>query len=410
MSSSSVQFEFALNNSARSRPTVPVAGPAAVETVERVVWKRRGAMVHAEGTGAVRRLPLAQQSWQDAVAFLELQGRRKQLPSLATYTSVMSACTRQSQWQLSITVIDRLRGQQLRPDLVAQNAELWAFAKGLQWPLVLQGLQRLSTAACSSSFGALIDLFAKGSQWQRALNLFQTQKGLQEDLVTFNLLLNACEKSSNWTIALSLLEEMPRRLVRPDVISLNTTLSSLAAVAQWRRALHLWATRRGASDERIQPTVITMNSLMIACSAAFHWEQAIHLWQGLTPYVGTSEATYGVLMETLGAPGCDWCHSVSLLESSLRQSLCNVVTFTSVLKILSTAMRWQQALALFQQMIQREVTPNLLTVHVVMTNLPNWQQATALLWSSAPLSTPGAWLALKEQLELQGQRPRAEAG
>ncbi|CAK9116609.1 unnamed protein product [Durusdinium trenchii] len=43
-----------------------------------------------------------------------------------------------------------------------------------------------------------------------------------------------------------------------------------------------------------------------------------------------------------------------------------------------------------------------------MTNLPNWQQATALLWSSAPLSTPGAWLALKEQLELQGQRPRAE--
>ncbi|CAK9116608.1 unnamed protein product [Durusdinium trenchii] len=328
----------------------------------------------ASASDAIARLPLAQQSWQDAVfwlrkwsrdvAFLELQGRRKQLPSLATYTSVMSACTRQSQWQLSITVIDRLRGQQLRPDLVAQNAELWAFAKGLQWPLVLQGLQRLSTAACSSSFGALIDLFAKGSQWQRALNLFQTQKGLQEDLVTFNLLLNACEKSSNWTIALSLLEEMPRRLVRPDVISLNTTLSSLAAVAQWRRALHLWATRRGASDERIQPTVITMNSLMIACSAAFHWEQAIHLWQGLTPYVGTSEATYGVLMETLGAPGCDWCHSVSLLESSLRQSLCNVVTFTSVLKILSTARRWQQALALFQQMIQREVTPNLLTVHV----------------------------------------------
>ena len=55
MSSSSVQFEFALNNSARSRPTVPVAGPAAVETVERVVWKRRGAMVHAEGTGAVEK-------------------------------------------------------------------------------------------------------------------------------------------------------------------------------------------------------------------------------------------------------------------------------------------------------------------------------------------------------------------
>eukprot|EP00913_Durusdinium_trenchii_P022751 g21363.t1 len=239
----------------------------------------------------VRRLPLAQQSWQDAVAFLELQGRRKQLPSLATYTSVMSACTRQSQWQLSITVIDRLRGQQLRPDLVAQNAELWAFAKGLQWPLVLQGLQRLSTAACSSSFGALIDLFAKGSQWQRALNLFQTQKGLQEDLVTFNLLLNACESRLKLQGSCRSLSE-----------SLNTTLSSLAAVAQWRRALHLWATRRGASDERIQPTVITMNSLMIACSAAFHWEQAIHLWQGLTPYVGTSEATYGVLMETLGAP------------------------------------------------------------------------------------------------------------
>lgn len=27
------------------------------------------------------------------------------------------------------------------------------------------------------------------------------------------------------------------------------------------------------------------------------------LGRGLTPYVGTSEATYGVLMETLGAPG-----------------------------------------------------------------------------------------------------------
>ena len=62
-----------------------------------------------------------------------------------------------------------------------------------------------------------------------------------------------CEKAVQWTSAIALLHLLKLE-VTPDVITYNAVLSACQKSAQWQRALHLFGE---VHDQRIQPTIIT---------------------------------------------------------------------------------------------------------------------------------------------------------
>lgn len=222
---------------------------------------------------------------------------------------------------------------------------------------------RSSCRTAPKNTSALMDCFAKGSRWQDAFQLafHMEEQGLKGNLITFNLLLNACERSSQWLRGLQLYQQMRRRDLR-DEVSVNSSLGALVSATQWRRALQLW------EEAETEPTEVTMNTLLMAYSSALQWQMALQCWQGFG--LASSEATFGVLMDAMGAPGVDWRFSLELLNESGRRSR-NVVTYTSAMKVLSRAQQWEKALKLFEEMQDMEVPPNALTVDVVA--LRRWQ-------------------------------------
>eukprot|EP00434_Breviolum_minutum_P031160 symbB.v1.2.027558.t1/scaffold2837.1/size82616/4 len=395
-----------------------------MEEVDDPLWRLRGeAQKMVDGQeclidAAMRqvRRPLTQQKWQDAVSFLQASLRRRKLPTLATYTSVMSACSKQFQWQLAASLMDDLRGRALQPDLVTQNAELWALAKGRQWQMSLQRF-RMTSEKNSSTFGALMDVFANNAMWQKAFHMAELmhQHSVRSNLITYNLLLNACEKSSEWRYALHLYStprstsHLPRD---PDVVSLNSTLGALVNSSCWREVLELFT----EAPQDLPMTHITMNNLLMAYSAALRWQQAIHCWQGfrMEKNVESSEATFGILMDVMGAPGVDWRYSLQLLDCAggAGSDGRNVVLYTSALKVLTRARQWQNALKMFEEMKDLQVTPNLLTLDVAMsaaTSTESWQKAMLLLNSFGTTPGCGALQELREVLELNAKREEAQA-
>lgn len=253
-----------------------------------------------------------------------------------------------------------------------------------------------------------MDCFAKGSRWQDAFQLAfrMEEEGLKGNLIIFNLLLNACERSSQWCHGLQLYQRMRRRGLR-DVVSVNSALAALGAATQWRKALQLW---EEAKD--VEPTEVTMNTLLMACSSALQWQMAVQCWQGFG--IASSEATFGVLMDAMGAPGVDWRFALELLNKSGRRSR-NVVTYTSAVKVLSRAQQWEKALKLFEEMPDMEVAPNALTVDVAMAaarSTQNWQKALQLLNSLASRHLAlgcGALREMREVMEANAKRKEVEA-
>ena len=66
-----------------------------------------------------------------------------------------------------------------------------------------------------------------GQQWEQALSLLQEmgRSQLQPDVVSYSAAISACEKGQQWEQALGLLQEMWRSQLQPDLISYNSAIS-----------------------------------------------------------------------------------------------------------------------------------------------------------------------------------------
>jgi len=86
--------------------------------------------------------------------------------------------------------------------------------------------------------------FSPGLQWQLALHLFHAMQLLHPNVVSFNALLSATEKSSAWQQTLRIFGDRRRHRKRSDVdvdvISFNAALGACCKGRQWQLALKLF--------------------------------------------------------------------------------------------------------------------------------------------------------------------------
>merc|ERR1712003_459974 len=103
---------------------------------------------------------------------------------LITYSASISSCSR-GQWELALTLLDRMVSCVLQPDVIVYNA---------------------AASACEK-------------HWVHALHLLREarQRGLLPGVITYSASISACEKGQQWKMAVGLLEEMQLMALWPDV-------------------------------------------------------------------------------------------------------------------------------------------------------------------------------------------------
>ena len=247
---------------------------------------------------------------------------------------------------------------------------------------------RLAISACSRS--------KPDSRWADGLRLLremQSVTGSTPDVVAYTSCIAGCAEAGEWGTAFQLLDEMKKKEIEPNVVTLSAVISSCAtACANAAKEKGLAESRDGlmepdeallgpkekalsllcamkADGSKIKPNVITYNAAIRACAEAFDMDQAFALFedlkkQGLEPSV----VTYGSLMTA--------CERVGNLEAASKVMRTmreedghvkpNEVIFGAAISCCRKAGEGDRAYVLLRKMIKEGLSPNTATFNTAL--------------------------------------------
>ena len=179
--------------------------------------------------------------WSVALALLEQLGRfpERATARRAAVTSALWACGSASRWQQGLSLLGPAMPS-LRPDAALLGAAVSACALGQAWEwaiaLLCEAERRiLSNEAVQRSGIAACELGA----WQTALLLLHRVHRSRSP-AGISSAISAVAKATEWELAISLLEEMPR----PAQAGANAAVEALAIASKWAKSLELLHTQR----------------------------------------------------------------------------------------------------------------------------------------------------------------------
>lgn len=229
------------------------------------------------------------------------------------------------------------------------------------------------------TYSVLISACEKGRQADNALQLFglMHRDGLVPDVIIYSALISACEKGAKWQHALHLLGQVRESRLSPNVITYSAAVSACEKGEQWQLGLRLLAEMR---EQSLEPNLFTYNAAISACHKCRRWEQALNLLhemqqQGLKPDV----ISCGAAISACGEGG-RWDFALQLLGD--MHSCCvrpNVIAHNAAIGACVKGEQWEVAMWLLAHMA---LQPNVFTYSAAISACEKgkrWEDVFVLL-------------------------------
>lgn len=118
-----------------------------------------------------------------------------------------------TQWELTLQILEEMKNQGHRPDIVSYNACLTTCAGAKQWDKVLQlfkDMQEDGHKADKPTYKNALLACERLGRWEEVLELIKEMKarGMGNDETTYRMAIRACERGQQWEKAYSLLNEV----------------------------------------------------------------------------------------------------------------------------------------------------------------------------------------------------------
>ncbi|CAM9224580.1 unnamed protein product [Ectocarpus sp. 4 AP-2014] len=251
---------------------------------------------------------------EDALAYLTEMRAVGLAPTFFAYVSAMGAIKVAGQWKEALHLLDEMakgrlisdvfsfynvvdaygKDGQLARTLVQTNANLTEIAADSKnemrsdadlnaWRAekpdeLVKRMENNGVELDVMSFNILIDACARGGSHWAAARLLKKMKslGLRPNSLSYNPIIHSCRGGTDeeWRLALDLLDEMRKSGLTPDVISFNTAITSCAKAGDWRRSLDLFA---GMKVEGVTPDILSYNAVISACAKGGQWRIGLEL-------------------------------------------------------------------------------------------------------------------------------------
>ncbi|ORX92157.1 TPR-like protein [Basidiobolus meristosporus CBS 931.73] len=287
-------------------------------------------------------------NFDQAKAILAEMGMNGVSPDVHTYNIIMNAVGRESP-ESAFQVYQRMIKQDILPDLVTYNTLL---------------------KVCKQKGD--IELLTK------VYNILLEDEGVEPDVVTYSILIDAHSKRRNLGTAQTIYREMLANGVAPDLVTFNNLLDGFAKSLDVDQAMALY---KEMLDLDIKPNVITF-SILINMRAKFgQMEEAMKMYsemmqQELTPNV----FTYTTLIDGFVKTN-DIEKAAAIYQEMLDANISpNVVTYSTLIHAYSKSGLVSQAMDLFQDMLTNRVYPDAVTyntlidAHMKTSNLESAQR------------------------------------
>ncbi|CAL1163344.1 unnamed protein product, partial [Cladocopium goreaui] len=183
--------------------------------------------------------------------------------------TAMSACVHGSQWSRALLLLQKVRQGPMAPDAVTLTTAMSACGRGRHWRGALHILEEIRRGSCADAvaLNTALGALAAAQRWQLAAQLFANEKVPQQG--AFHALLSAMETSALWWRALSLFHEATKAVSFPSLVALNSVCSACEKASEWEMALALL---RGPEHD-----AISCSAVSLACSQASRWSYALCL-------------------------------------------------------------------------------------------------------------------------------------
>ena len=214
--------------------------------------------------------------WRQVLHVAAAARERDQAMSHMVVDSHISA----SQWWHGVQACTSLARRSLEPSLLTVNLAVSAGAALRQWHRGLGFLSSRSLQDVRTVNGALHSASENG-QWSLALTLLQNLalSALEASVVSYSTAMTACGAKGSWPHVLLLLNRLEGQGLEATTIVCNSAIVSCAGSGSgsWRFALSLFGYVPSASG----PDTVSFDGALQACEAAGRWRAALQLLSDL---------------------------------------------------------------------------------------------------------------------------------
>ena len=157
-------------------------------------------------------------------------------------------------------------------------------------------------------------------------------------VISYNATISACERSSKWTWALQLLQDISSRNLQPDTITFNTCISACSNALKWQRAVWLF---HQIHLQTLAPTGVTFSALVTAFEKTNDWIRALVAFERALVMNAASVVTFNSII-TACDKGQQWERALGLLDAMHWHSIkADIFSWNSTMSACCRAQRWQ---------------------------------------------------------------------
>lgn len=283
---------------------------------------------------------VADSSWREGMAMMLAEEAAGSDVDVRSFSAVLSS----SDWRNAIRIVMRMLQRRVVPDRIASDIAIGSVgkakvAKALDLLVLLQheSLEVGSRAAISSC--------ASAARWATSLQLLSGT----EDTISYGAAIASCEKAQRWEVAFLLLQ----RAGTATSPMFNSCISACRRGKQWHSALEL--REQLQSSDGLQADAVTLGALVSCCDKALQWRWAI--------------------------------------ESFRHQHfVASDVAYNAAVSALQTSMKWHQAIDAKNEMIQKSVQSDVLTIISLVGASRSWEHSLLLLGGADfPAEVAACW-------------------
>ncbi|KAL2613475.1 hypothetical protein R1flu_025167 [Riccia fluitans] len=287
----------------------------------------------------------------EVVRWMERQGWCKLDPHL--YTTIIDTLGEAGCLELAEKIFNSLDDSSVEKDVALFNAMINARGKAGQidsledlFESMKKGLQRPDLV----TYNTVMNSYVKGGMGLgTVVSVFKDMytQGIEPDIISFNILLEACVAGGHVREAQKVFENLKKRALKPTVVTYTTLINVYASAGHRGDALLLLSEMLA---HNCLPNAVTFSSLITACARDGVYDEAEKLFQVMKEFnVEPNIITYNAMIDLYKKSG-DFASARRLYEEMKLAGLePTSVTLASLMSAYKTAGVYDEVFAIYDE-------------------------------------------------------------
>jgi len=229
-------------------------------------------------------------------------------PSILDFNKLFDILGRAKQWPRCRGLYEKMLALGVKPNKSTYQVLAHSAAVAAPWSEVLRVLDEATRDSCATNY--VFTMALKGLKvrrnWKAAQALIGHMRGrwgIKPDTVTYTAAISACERSSNCSAALSLLDLMKEDGAKPNHWTYSAAISACGHGGRLDEASRMWTEMR---ESGLKPTLVVYNTMLSACERGRDQGRALALLEEMrVEGVGRDVITWNTIISVCKDSG-DW--------------------------------------------------------------------------------------------------------